>query len=56
VGTRSPLALVLIVAFLAALGVAVWQTWRTIPTAAAPIQEGWVSTQWGRSGRPTGIY
>src|SRR3989442_1773982 len=47
---RSPLALVLIVAFLAATGAAVWQTWRTMPTAAAPGQEGWVSTRFGPLG------
>ena len=31
-------------------GWAVWQTWRTQPTAAAPGQTGWVSTQWGPLG------
>jgi predicted outer membrane protein len=28
----------------------VWQTWRSTPTAAAPGQDGWVSTQWGPLG------
>lgn len=29
---------------------AVWQSWRSAPSAAAPGQEGWVSTEWGPLG------
>lgn len=29
---------------------AVWQSWRSTPTAAAPGQTGWVSTPWGPLG------
>ena len=48
--SARPLVVVLLVAALAAAGVAVWQTWATTPTAAAPGQEGWVSTPWGPLG------
>jgi hypothetical protein len=47
---RRPLVLVLVVAVLVLVGGALWQTWRTTPTAAAPGQDGWVSTQWGPLG------
>lgn len=42
--------LILLAASLVAGGWAVWQTWRTAPSAAAPGQEGWVSTAWGPLG------
>lgn len=44
--------LIAAVSVLAVLGLllAVWRWWETTPSAAAPGQEGWVSTQWGPLG------
>lgn len=47
---RLPLIYALVVVSVLTGAVVVWQTWRTTPTAAAPGQEGWVSTEWGPLG------
>lgn len=44
---RSPITLVLIAAFVLAGAAALWQTWASTPTSAAPGQEGYISTQFG---------
>ncbi len=51
--TRSlprPLVVMLVLAIVAAAAVAVYQSWRSTPTAAAPGQDGWVSTRSGPLG------
>ena len=47
---RSVVVYVLVTVLLAVGGVVSWRTWSQIPTAAAPGQDGWVSTQWGPLG------
>lgn len=47
---RLPLIYALVAVLVLTGAVVVWQTWRTTPTAAAPGQEGWVSTAWGPLG------
>lgn len=40
----------LVVAAVFAAGVALWQSWRSAPSAVAPNQDGWVSTRYGPLG------
>ena len=46
---RRAILIALVVSMLMG-GWAIWQTWRTQPTAGAPGQDGWVSTAWGPLG------
>lgn len=47
---RRPFVYLLVIAIGLGVGYVTWNSWRSVPTAGAPGQEGYVSTQWGPLG------